>query len=216
MFEPKEKIVLSPKLAMVSAGAAAAVALGAAFAMPAFGLTNSSDPDCPDGAGRTCSQDYSPPRECPQGTVLAPVQTPGDTTCTLDALVQARASAELLTHDQLIKLCADVRVRHLVNVRIAVGHPHWEIITLDDRTCAPIRHPIYKDCWTAEQAGYHDVPRTDPRYDPRLDMNHDGIACETTPATAPPVAPPAAPPTDEPIVPAPVPAPVQSHLPVTH
>jgi len=112
----------------------------------------------------------------------------------------------VLTHDELLRLCADVAVRHLVNVRVVVGHP-VEIITLDGRTCGEQR-PIYKDCWTAGQAGYHDVPSTDPRYDPRLDGDHDGIACETKPV---PVVPAPAP-----LPEAPTPAIVGSHLPVTH
>lgn len=197
---------MSPRLALVGAAMAAALSLGVAFALPAVALPG-DDSNCPEGASKTCTQ--TPPQDCPQGTLPAPVQTPGSTTCTLDSLVKARAKAELLTQDQLIKLCADARVRGLADVRIAVGHPKWEIITLDGRTCGEHR-PIYKDCWTAMQAGYHDVPSTDPRYDRRLDGNHDGIACETPPAGG-------TTPTPVLVVPvAPAPTIVGAHLPVTH
>jgi hypothetical protein len=179
---------MSPRLTIVSLASAAVLCLGAAFAVPALALPGDDNTNCP------------------AGTVLAPVQAPGSTTCTLDSVVRARAKAELLTQDELVKLCADVRVRNLANVRIAVGHPKWEIITLDGKTCGEPKKPVYKDCWTAEQAGYHDIPKSDPRYDRRLDEDNDGIACETKPA---PIVP-------APAVPAPTPVIVSNHLPVTH
>jgi len=126
---------MSPRLALAGAATAAALSLGIAFALPASALPGDST-DCPEGSQKTCTQ--TPPNNCPAGTVLAPVQTPGSTTCTLDSVVRARAKAELLTQDQLLKLCADVHIRHLANIRVAVGHPRWEIITLDGKTCAPV------------------------------------------------------------------------------
>lgn len=198
---------MSPRLAVVALASSAALCLGSAFAVPALALPG-DDTNCPEGSQKTCTQ--TPP-QCPEGSVLAPTQPAGGgTTCVLDSLVQARAKTEVLTRDQVLKLCADARVRGLANVRIAVGHPKYEIVSLDGKTCGEKHKPGYKDCWTAGQDGYHDVPITDPRYDSRLDRDKDGIACETPPASEPstPV-----------IVPVPVakaPTVVVSNLPVTH
>jgi hypothetical protein len=200
--------VLSPRTAAVSAAAAAALFLGVVFALPASALPG-DDANCPEKAGKTCTQ--TPPATCPAGTTLAPVQSGEGTTCVLDSLVRARAKTEVLTHDQLLKLCADVHVRQLAAVRIAVGYPPYEIITLDGRTCG---EPVgSKNCEQAAKAGFHDIPSTDPHYTKRLDEDNDGIACETAPDTVVPVVPviPVVP-----VVPAPTPSIISTHLPVTH
>lgn len=199
--------MLSPKVVLVAEVAAAIFTLGAAFAIPAAALPG-DDGGCPENSAKTCQ---TPPESCPAGTIPAPVQPPagGGVTCNLDSLVRARAKSEVLTHDQVLKLCADARVRGLAAVRVAVGYPKYEVITLDGKTCG---EPItsFKNCAEAEAAGYQNIPSTDPRYDPRLDRDHDGIACETptVPVTSP------APSTDIPAAPAPTI--VKSTLPVTH
>ena len=199
--------MLSPKIVLVAEVTAAVLTMGAAFAIPAAALPGDS-PSCQEGSGKTCTQ--APPEKCPVGTAPAPVQPPAGegVACDLDSLVRARAKADVLSHDELVRLCADVQVRQLVKVRVAVGKEH-EVITLDGKTCG-VSKPTYKDCWTAVQDGYHDVPSTDPRYDPRLDRDHDGIACETPPASAVPPASVA------PVPVAPAPTIVTSNLPVTH
>lgn len=101
----------SHRVAALGAALAAALSLGLAFAVPAVALPG-DDPVCPEHPGKTCTQ--TPPA--------------------LDSLVQARAKAEVLTPDELLKLCADVRVRQLVKVRVAVGND-YQLVTLDGKTC---------------------------------------------------------------------------------
>ena len=180
----------SPKLVVAGTVAAAVLSLGTAFALPAFALPG-DDPSCPEGAQKTCTQ--TPPETCPAGTLPTAIQPPAGegTTCTLDSLIKARAKADILTQDQLLRLCADVRVRNLANVRIAVGHPRWEIITLDGKTCGQPK-PVQNPCACETPAP------------------------ETPPATVVPVVPviPAVPvPVSVPVAPAPVT--VIDHLPVT-
>lgn len=189
----------STRLALAGTVTAAVLSLGTAFAVPALALPG-DDPNCPEGSQKTCTQE--PPRECPAGTVPTPVQPAAGegTTCTLDSLIKARAKADVLTKDQLVKLCAEAHVRHLVNVRIAVGHPKWEIITLDDKTCSP--------------------PKAVPA--PGTGSTNNPCSCTTTPAPAPSDntatgdSPPLGATAPVPLPQAPAPVTVNSNLPVTH
>lgn len=143
--------MLSLKSVLVAEMATAVLALGALFAVPASALPG-DDSNCPEGAQKTCTQ--TPPEHCPAGTSPAPVQPAAGegVTCNLDSLIRARAKADVLTHDELLKLCADVQVRGLANVRVAVGHP-VEVITLDGRTCGYHKPPVKPcDCPTPSPA----------------------------------------------------------------
>lgn len=128
--------MLSLKSVLVAEMATAVLALGALFAVPASALPGDDS-------------------NCPEGTVPAPVQPAAGegVTCNLDSLIRARAKADILTHDELVRLCADVRVRQLVNVRVAVGHPHMEVITPDGKTCGERKPPKPCDCPTPPVVG---------------------------------------------------------------
>lgn len=116
---------MSPRLTLVASAAAAALTLGAAFALPA--AAQPDVPSCPEGSLTNCIQD------CPTGSVPA--------SGSLCDLVQVRAKSEVLTQDQLLKLCADAQARNLMNTRIAVGYPEYKIITLDGSTCGSVPAP---------------------------------------------------------------------------
>lgn len=141
----------SSRMAVGSVVAASALTLGVVFALPASALPG-DDNNCPEHPGKTCTQ--TPPERCPAGTTPAGVQPPAGegVTCSLDSLVRARAKADVLTHDELLKLCADVKVRGLANVRVAVGHP-YEVITLDGRTCGLPKPPKPCGCPTPPEVG---------------------------------------------------------------
>lgn len=117
---------MSPRLSLAASAAAAALTLGVAFALPA--AAQPDPPSCPEGSLTNCIQD------CPTGNVPA--------SGSLCNLVRVRAKSEVLTQDQLLRLCADARARNMMNARIAVGYPEYKIITLDGATCGSAPEPV--------------------------------------------------------------------------
>lgn len=113
----------SPKLAVAGAVATvvASVSLGMVLALPAF----AGPTDCPEGSQTNCATS-----SCPGG-VTRP--SPDVIQCDLGSLVVARARAEVLTPEQLLRLCADARVRSVAHVRIVIQQP--ELVVIDGKTC---------------------------------------------------------------------------------
>lgn len=113
--------------------AGAAIVCAGAIGWPVASASTAPAP-CQPGMAVPCS---APPLGCPPGTVLDPIQPTPDkgTLCDLTGVVVVRGKVQVLTPDQLAKLCYDLHVRNLVKTRVSVGNTGDQIVTLDGREC---------------------------------------------------------------------------------